>query len=451
MYRKIQLVFLAVCVLSPLLSGCLKTNDDEISTENLAILKSKYGGEVINYFYETVFHEDFKESKSDNISKWKTNPKIVLVGNPSSIEIGYVKKAILEVNKLNLPIKCSLGNATDSSSISIFFGDANQVGVYLKLGSLEEDKIDDVSGHTGIAHSVSYDGEISKANIGICYTKNDTTQSVREKVVLEEIIQSLGVVGDSYTYPGSLFFEKENPDKSFTALDRQVLALLYDPIIPINYSRKSFEDGFSDVLYSEKPSEKIKNLLAKYSEDSFKDVDIENCFINGVILKHPKETNVYLCGEIQKEDSATVTKAIISINKITPNLNLKLVEPKSLEPGYGIILTLKELSQQKESIRVTNQVIAGKNCMFQKIIKNRVLLSFNGSERSKKLKQQSLVDVLYLSLMQVKHDQKEAKKLFNFKNGNVEFEERYATLLKLIYSNEFVDGLKISDFRESRL
>ena len=89
--------------------------------------------------------------------------------------------------------------------------------------------------------------------------------------------------------------------------------------------------------------------------------------------------------------------------------------------------------------------------MFQKIIKNRVLLSFNGSERSKKLKQQSLVDVLYLSLMQVKHDQKEAKKLFNFKNGNVEFEERYATLLKLIYSNEFVDGLKISDFRESRL
>ena len=172
MYRKIQLVFLAVCVLSPLLSGCLKTNDDEISTENLAILKSKYGGEVINYFYETVFHEDFKESKSDNISKWKTNPKIVLVGNPSSIEIGYVKKAILEVNKLNLPIKCSLGNATDSSSISIFFGDANQVGVYLKLGSLEEDKIDDVSGHTGIAHSVSYDGEISKANIGICYTKN---------------------------------------------------------------------------------------------------------------------------------------------------------------------------------------------------------------------------------------------------------------------------------------
>lgn len=451
MYRKIQLVFLAVCVLSPLLSGCLKTNDDEISTENLAILKSKYGGEVINYFYETVFHEDFKESKSDNISKWKTNPKIVLVGNPSSIEIGYVKKAILEVNKLNLPIKCSLGNATDSSSISIFFGDANQVGVYLKLGSLEEDKIDDVSGHTGIAHSVSYDGEISKANIGICYTKNDTTQSVREKVVLEEIIQSLGVVGDSYTYPGSLFFEKENPDKSFTALDRQVLALLYDPIIPINYSRKSFEDGFSDVLYSEKPSEKIKNLLTKYSEDSFKDVDIENCFINGVILKHPKETNVYLCGEIQKEDSATVTKAIISINKITPNLNLKLVEPKSLEPGYGIILTLKELSQQKESIRVTNQVIAGKNCMFQKIIKNRVLLSFNGSERSKKLKQQSLVDVLYLSLMQVKHDQKEAKKLFNFKNGNVEFEERYATLLKLIYSNEFVDGLKISDFRESRL
>lgn len=451
MYKKIQLVFLAVCVLSPLLSGCLKTNDDQISAENLARLKSRYGSEAINYFYETVFHEDFSKTKLDNISKWNSNPKIVLVGNPSSVEIGYVKKAILEVNKLNLPIKCTFGKATDSSSINIFFGNGNQVGAYLKLGNREEDRIDDVGGHTGIAHSVSYDGEISKANIGICYAKNDTAQSVREKIVLEEIIQSLGVVGDSYTYPGSLFFEKENPDKSFTALDRQVLAMLYDPAIPINYSRKAFEDSFSDILYSKKSSEKIKNLLANYSDDSYKDADIENCFMEGALLKHSKEIDVYLFGQVQKEDSATVTSAIVSINKLTPNLNLKLKKPKALEPDYGILLTLSEIGSQKESIRVTNQVVKGTNCMFKKIVKNKVLLSHNATERSKKIKQQSLVDVLYLSLIQVGNNQRGAAKLFNFKNGNVEFDRRYATLLKIIYSNEFVDGLKISDFRESRL
>jgi len=101
--------------------SCIQKNEPTISPRNLKYLKDKYSTETLNYFYETVFHEDGSNKKSSIIQKWKSNPSIAILGHSTEKEIGYVKRAIRQINKLNLPISLSLAGAGDSASIQFFF------------------------------------------------------------------------------------------------------------------------------------------------------------------------------------------------------------------------------------------------------------------------------------------------------------------------------------------
>lgn len=447
MKRKIGFTFLVLTTYYIATSFLSCQSRNEINSDEVLRLKRKYDIATINYFYETVFHEDFNDAKSDNLLKWNSDPKIVLVGNPSETELGYVKKAISRINRLNLLIKCVLEAKSDTNSIEIFFGNVKEVGAYLQADSLIQKDIDTTS-HFGLAYSISYDDILSKVNIGICYNEKDTLRSIRENVVLEEIVQSLGINGDSYTYPGSLFFQNDNPTKSFTKLDQDVLSLLYEPAIPTDYPRVSFEKNFADVLHHVDTKRKIKDLLRKFPENRYSIDDVEACFTKGELLKHPREVGVHLHGSIQKEDSATLKTAIVAINKISPNLNVRLAQSRTSEPDYGIILNLKQINYQEAAIQGTSEVIKGSSCMFPKLIKYKTTLSFNGSEKSRKFRQQSIIEALYFSLVQMPRNRLGANKLFEVREDTVDFNKYYADLLSLIYSEEFVDGLKLTDFRK---
>ncbi|MPR33117.1 DUF2927 domain-containing protein [Salmonirosea aquatica] len=442
------LFYILVALSQYLLFSCdSKTNEYTISSQNVAMLKSKYDAETINYFYETVFHADYNKSKRNYISKWKSNPKILIMGNPSADEINYVNEVITEINGLNLSIKCSIGTLRDSSLIKVYFGNFTKMNEFLESDNNLASNID-TTADAGTGILVDYDGEIKKASVGIFYAKEDTNHLMRKKLVLEEIIQTLGVIGDSYTYPSSLFFEKDNPEKYFTILDKKVLSLLYEPSIPVNFSRIRFERKFSDVLYSVKAEDKIKKLLIKYPPSLSRGNILEASFTNNELLKHPKDVHIYLYGTILNEDSVTIIKAIKSLNNISPNLKLKLVKSSILEPEHGIVLNFKDSCEQKEPIKVSNAYFKGSNCMFPKLIKNKVTLLYNTSERSRTLRQQSIVEALYFSLIQLPTKYLGSDKLYYLKNDTIDFNNKYSTLLKLIYSNEFIDGLKLSDFKK---
>jgi len=446
LFKKSQFIYriLGIYVLAILVS-CLQKHESSISSKNLKDLKGKYNIGTLNYFYETVFHEDFSIEKRDNISKWNSNPTIAIVSSQLGEDITYVKRAISEINKLNLPINLSLADTNDSASINIFFGDLKNVCAFLKLDSVSIKDID-TSSHFGLAKSFNYNGIIDEAYIGIYYTEKDLTHSTRYKVVLEEIVQALGVIGDSYNYPSSLFFENYNPAKFLTPLDVDVLSLLYEPTIPANYSRQSFEANFSDELYVVNTGRKIKNLLEKKPQVSHDDV--EKCFTEGVLLKHPKETNIYIGGSIQKEDSLTIERAILSLNKISANIKIQSAPLPNIEPSHGIVFVFRQLDRQKGSVRRSIEIIAGKSCMFQKLIKTKIVLSFKTSEKDKELRQRSIIDALYFSLVQMPQERARTNELFTIKENEIDFFPRYADLFKLVYSDDFIDGFKLSDFRK---
>ncbi len=97
--------------------GCSAGGGQTISDEDLERLKGKYDVETLNYFYETVFHEDFSSEKLNNISKWNDDPTIAISGNQSAEHKSFVKEAIAEINQLGLPIRLSLADSASSASI----------------------------------------------------------------------------------------------------------------------------------------------------------------------------------------------------------------------------------------------------------------------------------------------------------------------------------------------
>lgn len=416
-----------------------------IQEQNLLALKRKYDARTINYFYETVFHEDFAKGNNDNLWKWTTDPTIAIKGHASAVDTASVREVIAEINSFGLPLKCRLAQAPDSGSIQVFFGNVEEVASFLGLGDLSAMGVD-TNSTFGFAIPESYDGTLTKTKIGIYYFSGDTTAASRRKVVLEEIVQGLGIIGDSYSYPSSLFFQNSNPQKQFTELDKKVLRLLYEPAILPDYPRLSFENDFADILYSVNSNEKLQKYLQNFPVKTQMLKDLDEIFSGDVLLKHPKEVNVFLFGAFNRQDSAAIAEASSELSKLSPNLKIAIAGHDTSEPDHGIVISLAGDRQQKPAVLQEGKTIAGKNCMYPKMIKNKISLSFNLSDRSNELRQQSLVSSLYFSLVPIKMTKSRIDQLYTLKNGRISFARHYADLLRIVYANEFVDGYHRSEF-----
>ena len=69
-------------------------------------------------------------------------------------------------------------------------------------------------------------GEITDAEIGVC---NDLSRTNKNHVILEEIIQALGLQNDTYDYPESLFYQGYNEPQWPCELDWFLIRFLYHP------------------------------------------------------------------------------------------------------------------------------------------------------------------------------------------------------------------------------
>ncbi|MBO9617223.1 MAG: hypothetical protein J7619_31345 [Dyadobacter sp.] len=113
-----------------------------IQERDLLALKRKYDARTVNYFYETVFHEDFSKGNNDNLWKWTTDPSIVIKGRASAADTASVREVIAEINALGLPLKCRLAQAPDSAAIPLFFGNVEEVASFLGFGDLSSMGVD---------------------------------------------------------------------------------------------------------------------------------------------------------------------------------------------------------------------------------------------------------------------------------------------------------------------
>ncbi len=392
------------------------------STSNFQELKKRYNSEILNYFYETTYYQDGMHRKIEYLSKWDRNINLHIAGNYSKSDISLIKEIVGKINTLEISIKVNITNISKNSNCIVFFG--TREGFEKHSGYKVNDKA------LGIAITESRRGRIHKGYVGVF---GDLPLKIKRNVIYEEVVQVLGVQGDSFSFRNSLFYEVKNPKNFYfddiPDIDKKILEILYDSILPFGLKRNVFEKRFGDVLNISSNEDKIIKTLVEYNL-TMKDLDfIElNCFDKGHFMRFSKDIPVFV--KNNSEDSEEILKRMIS--KIRKQFEgAKIYYSDSPLISDGIFISFIKGGTNKK-IETELKVYDGK-AMYPKIWKSEIVFKY-GENCTVENKINSLEKVFLKSLGFFHFD--EDPTAFNYKN------------LNLIYDENIPDGLHINDFKK---
>lgn len=409
---------------------CNDTVNNVINGDNGRMNYSKYSNEAFNYFYEVCFFDEIKR-KNVHLSKWRNDVKYYISGNPSKGDIEIVIGVIDKLNYLKLPIRFHLVENKDSSNVSIHFGDATDLKL---LGFIE--------GAQGTSSRSSSYGVIDAGKILILNNGADVDK--RESVILEEMVQIVGSISDSFSHPQSIFYEGHKVSNELLPIDIEVIRLLYDSLIPTDYTIEDYERDFSAVVNYYKTSEKLKRIFVRegVAKSTLEEIK-KTCYLDGVFYKHPKEIPVYLNG-FTRSDSSFVLKSLKFFNELSHNIKLVFdSKPDGLtNTGISIKLIVNDSQEYPTETNIWNT----KGEVFKpKRIKSKAEISFQSSIELKK-RRSVILKAIYKSLgpteMHFEDD------WFTYDGEKVVINKKYADIIRIIYSDEFVDGYPLKEFEE---
>ena len=408
------------------------------NVKELEYLKQKYSVEVINYFYETVFFQD-QVGRKDTLYKWRKDIYFWIDGEFYPNDITNVENTITKLDSLQLPINMYL--VTDSSLANIFvcFGDYHYLERKMGLNNYEP--------FVGIGRLTDYSPYVESAIIGIAsdakrYKRISETDSIilRQSILLEEITQCLGIIGDSWRYPNSIFFEGENYMSSLSIIDKCVVQLLYETSIPTRYSRQQFEKEFRDVLYHINAPQKIANFALVNNMNIHHLQDIrEKCFYDSILIKWPSEVYIQLKGDFSLEDSVFCKNAIHNMNSISNQFHF------IFDAREAPIINICYECDNNKAYPVAERQINTDNMMFPRRLKGDIKVTYRKQD-SQETKNRLVLTSLYKSLG-VDSNSADIMKLDSL--GNISLKQDYKEILALIYEPVFYSGLTLREFDEA--
>lgn len=375
--------------------GCINGNHP-IETIQLDKIKKNYSPEVINYFYEIAFYQDYV-GPIQYLSKWKNDIKIGISGDLWVSDKFFVQESISQINQLNLPIKLLITADTTEADLMVYFGDNKNLRQKLNIKSDRMFK--------GIGTYPS-DYIIRTAKIGIAndaksYHSLDSSNRmmIRQSIILEEIVQILGLPGDSWMYPNSVFFEGKHKDLVINKLDGELIQLLYKSGFPTKYSREQFEKDFKDVLNFSNVTE---NIIHFVTSNNIKLEHLEyihlSSFNDDRLFKFPGHVFVNLEGDFLENEVSFCEQVIDEINGITNDLKLELGQKEYWQeyPSLTIQFIRDPLLQ---SFAIAERFLSTDNMMISRRVKGTIKFRYIDSgigidQKQKKLLFNSIYKIL---------------------------------------------------------
>ena len=378
--------------------------EKKITPEQIKEIKDKFTKEEITYFYETVFFidpeaRDYKPFvKSTRVEKWNKDIYIKAFGNLSEDNSKNLNETVAYLNTLKLPITIFITNK-ENYNVSIYFG--NKQYIEKMMGNIVIDKNAEGIG-LSVVNSKSI---IESATIGIVSTKKTSIFNLyKSNRILEELTQTLGVPGDSFSKTNSVFYQGPKDysySKQLATIDLKVINLLYSNNINAGLGINEFFDAFENILPVTELSSRDYEAFDHFVEDNkFSQKTIElfcrtafaeaNPFINEPHVQKWNNNISYMLKEIDNEDSHLVVNTLkylsnyidkpkISFNTRANN-NVNLVFSYSKERNsiiqyrfeskdmlrhqlfYGIILV------NKKNLRYPNEKLQEKIILRQLLI-----------------------------------------------------------------------------------
>ncbi len=428
--NKTLLIALGIIALG-LLQQC-KSRNNRITDADLGELKQKYSDRAINYFYETAFSQDYVGPKEVS-TKWENDIWISLQGELWANDSLYVAKAMEQLNALNLPIRLRLTDDTILANLPVYFGDYSYLEEKLNLKKYVP--------FLGIGFINEGSSEIRSAKIGIAnnassYVRLDSSDSaiLRQKYILEEITQSLGITADSWEYHNSVFFEGKNRTSKLSELDKQVVKLLYEPGIPNRYSRKQFEKDFQDILYHKNTKEKLiryvkeNNVPLRYLE-----YIRDNGFNDGLLFKFPRRVFVKIKGHCQQQDIEFCKKAVNELNTVSDLLQFEMSPDDVWHQAPCITIEYKDSTLLASPI--AERFLEPGGIRFTRRVRGTIRLSYNKSGLPMQKEKNKLLLISLYKLLGLDHARDEIAEIDD--DGELVFKPDYKEILSFLYSPIF--------------
>ena len=418
-------------ILSFLLIGC----HSKAPLKDKEGVKNEYPTEVINYFYETVFYEDGNKRLTSHLRKWKEDLYIIVQEDILDGDLNIVDSVIHQLNQLHLPVTIQRTTDIDKANVHIYTGSKEKLGVIFNLAE----------GTNGIAAITDKNGVIDHVKIGIINTPE--TSPYRASIFLEEITQALGISGDSYAYPYSIFYEGKKPITQLAPIDKQILTMLYDKRIPHYYTRKTFERDFSEVLHTQLSTQKLKQYIEenKIPKTTLQAIQ-KSCFINNVFYKYPKNSIVSLTGNYTAEDVTFCQQAIQALNRVSDNLNLQITDTPEQHPYTGVTVRYEKKQDMSLSVSSTMNTTTGM-AMLPKRIKSDIIITYKDTSNIQQKKNKVLFENIYKALGPLYINEKKDS-LFTRDNNTVSLHNFHKGILSFVYADVFPDGYTLKEFND---
>lgn len=285
-------------------------------------IKNKYSDSLINYFYDVVYYGDLGLS-SVTVAKW-TDSVFVYLQDPKNFEIENAQHAIQTLNGLDIPIRYKITSDKKKAKIKVVYTDGH---TQKRLAEVWINK---------------FMGKITSAKIKVHYRQND---DVSRGIILEELIQSLGVLGDNYKYPRSIFYNEKFMYYPLMDVDRQVLELLYSADIPPGLSKCCFEKNFNDVLHLSMSRNVLLDLSNKNNISLSRAQEIiKSSLFEGDLALFSSPVRVYISPNFSSGQQMYIQQILRDLQ----NQNLSFEFTQEINGYHGIHFHPNKLANKKE-------------------------------------------------------------------------------------------------------
>lgn len=276
-----------------------------------------FNAQELNYFDEIAFYSEISKKENKPITRWHEDIIFKVEGNTSKENLNLINEVISDINKLGLPISMKISNKNYNSLLIIGdrFSFYEKTKIRLTYQSL---------GRVNVTYKTFFNkGKIHKASI---FISDSIPLSRKKSVIYEELVQSLGLVGDSGTLGKSLFYELDKTITQIPEIDKQMLRILYHPAIKTGMSKEKFREIFKDSLVDYNTDQKIiafckKNNIAPRILDTI----ANNSEVDGMI--HLFQNDRICIGSSNKAIfSENFKDNVRALNKISPYINLEFCD-----------------------------------------------------------------------------------------------------------------------------
>lgn len=438
-----------------LVTTCCQT-EVKLSPEQVQYIRENFSSEEITYFYETIFFVDaearnFKPfQRNTKTNKWNKDIRIKTFGDTKNKNIRELEKTVAYLNSLELPIKINIVE-TENYNLGIYFGDKE---IIEKSTGIELPKLFKTNSGFGRFY-VNSEYFIESAIIGI----NDSVDTIgiyKANRLLEEIVQSLGIIGDSYSHVNSVFYQGDKNlryQEKLAKIDERILQLLYSDHICAGLTIDEFYNSFKNVIpdteITKDDYEKFEQFIYKNSftlkaielflDTAFTD---KNYLINEPhIAKWHNNISYVFTEGLEKKDSLAIIKSRDLLSQFIHKPKIFPVPNENFNANLLIMYNNSQNSSDKQGY-------VGKDMLDYQIYKAIIKLPRNEAIPTnfrEKIVLENLLKIMGLRV-ETENYRNPSSQIFTDLDDSLPLLSKYdKELLQLFFSNTLKSGMTKTD------